>query len=122
MVVSPRTIAVVSCDGGAEAARLVADGCKLGLEKEALVKALYETEPGRNTHATLRPWWKSVTTLSPGSVIQICYSRASPNEAELVTGAEKVAVVILGFLLGALVLACLIAVITYEGDEQATSG
>jgi len=55
-------------------------------------------------------------------VIQIRYSRASPNEAELVTGVEKVTVVILGFIFGALVLACLIAVLTYEGDERATSG
>lgn len=112
----------LSCDDGAEAARLVAHGYELRPDKQALLRAVYEVEPGRKTDATLRPRWESVASLRQGSVIQIRYSPDSPNEAELVTGAEKVPVVILGFFVGALLLACLLAVVTYEGDEQATSG
>lgn len=118
------TVKYLSCDADSEAqaAGLIADGYKLGRDKKALVRALYEAEPGRQTPTILRPWWESVATLRPGSVIQIRYSPGSPNEAELVTGAQKVAVVVLGFFLGALLLACVIGVLTYEGDEPAASG
>lgn len=113
----------LSCGAESEAiaAGLIADGYKLEPDKEARVTAVYEAEPGRKASATLRPWWVEVTTLHPGSMIQIRYSPFSPNEAELVTGSGKASVVILGFFLGALLLACLIAFVTYEGDGQATS-
>lgn len=109
-------------DSGATASGLVADGYKLQPSKQALIKAEYEAGVRGTSYATLRPWWESAKTLRPGSVIQIRYSPGMPDEAELITGAERVPVVILGFFVGALLLACLIAFVTYEGDEQATSG
>lgn len=115
------TTEYLGCNDGGKAVRLIADGYRLSPDKESFIEAIYEVEPGRKTRATLRPWWDYVDTLHPGSVIQIRYSSASPSEAELVTGAEKVVAVILGFFVGALLLACLIGVLTYEGDEQATS-
>lgn len=113
----------LSCDADSEAtaAGLIADGYKLRPDREALVTAAYEISPGRQISATLRPWWNDVATVSPGSVIQIRFSPFSPLEPELVTGAAKLVAVILGFFLGALLLACLIGVLTYEGDERATS-
>lgn len=113
----------LSCGAESEAtaAGLIADGYKLRPDKEALVTAVYEVESGRKLSATLRPWWEEVATLRSGSVIQIRYSPFSPKEAELVTGSGKAPVVILVFIVGALLLACLIAYVTYEGDEQATS-
>lgn len=113
----------LSCgaDSEATAAGLIADGYKLEPDREALITAVYEAQPRRKASATLKPWWQSVSTLRPGNVIQIRYSPFSPNEAELVTGSGKAPVVILGFILGALLLACLIAFITYEGDGKGTS-
>jgi hypothetical protein len=114
----------LSCgaDSEAAAARLIAGGYKLERDREALLTTVYEVEPGRKSNVTLRSWWSDVRTFGRGSVVWIRYPSGSPDEAELVTGAEKAAVVFLGFLLGALLLACLIAVITYERDEQAASG
>lgn len=112
----------LSCDAvsEAEAVGLIAEGYKLW-PKEALVEAVYEGLPGRKVPATLRPWWDDVSTLSPGSVVQIRYSPFTPHEAELITGGERAPVVILGFFVGAVLLACLLAVLTYEGDDQAAS-
>lgn len=109
-------------DSEAAATGLIADGYELQPSRQALIKAEYEAGDRRNSHATLRPWWESVKTLRPANVIQIRYSPGSPDEAELIMGAERAPVVILGFFLGALLFACLIAFVTYEGDEQATSG
>ena len=116
-----RTKRRLSCNGGAEADKAVADGYKLQRYREALIRAAYEVEPGRETFAVLRPEWEDVASLRPGSVIQIRYSPISPNEAEMATRADKVILVVLGFLLAAVVLACLLAVLTYDGDEPAKS-
>ena len=114
----------LSCDADSEATAsgLIADGYKLRPDREALVTAAYEVSSGRRISASLRPWWEDVATLSPGSVIQIRFSLFSPLKPELVTGSEKIVFVLLGFFVGALLLACLIAFVTYEGDGKGTSG
>lgn len=109
------------CDDSDAAARLVADGYKFEW-KEARIEAAYERELGGKASAILTPYWEGVSALRPGSVIPIRYSPFSPNKAELVTRTEKVPVVILGFFLGALALSCLLAFLTYEGDEEAAPG